>query len=110
MKYNTAQPYFPPEDIEGIIKEFRYILEGRGLFTKGPNVRKFEKCFAEYVGAKYAVAVNSGTSALEIVLKAIGIGPGDEVIVPVQTFVATGACVNTNCGTPVFCEIDSKGL
>lgn len=110
MKYNTALPYFPPEDIEGIIKDFRYILEGNGLFTKGPNVKEFEECFAEYVGVKYAVAVNSGTSALEIALKSIGIGPGDEVIVPVQTFVATGACVNTNRGTPIFCEIDSNYL
>jgi perosamine synthetase len=110
MKYNTAEPYFSPEDIEGIIREFRYILEGNGMFTKGPNVKNFEECFAGYVGTKYGVAVNSGTSALEIVLKAIGIGSGDEVIVPVQTFVATGSCVNINCGTPVFCEIDMNYL
>ena len=110
MKYNTALPYFPSEDIEGIIKEFRYILEGNGLFTKGPNVKKFERCFAEYIGAKYGVAVNSGTSALEIVLKAIGVGLGDEIIVPCQTFVATGTCVNRNGGTPIFCDIDKNYL
>lgn len=110
MKYNSAMPYFPREDIDGIINEFRSIMEGNGLFTKGPNVVKFEKAFAGYVGTKYGIAVNSGTSALEIVLKAIGIELGDEVIVPCQTFVATGSCVNSNNGVPVFCETDKNYL
>ena len=103
-------PFFSPEDIEGIINEFRYVLEGKGLLTKGPIVENFEKCFAEYVGTKYAVAVNSGTSALDVVLKSIGIGEGDEVIIPVQTFIATGSCVNINGGTPVFCGINENYL
>ena len=110
MKYNMAMPYFPREDIDGIINEFRTIMEGNGLFTKGPNVTKFQIAFARYVGTKYGIAVNSCTSALEIVLKAIGIEQGDEVIVPCQTFVATGSSVSINHGTPVFCEIDKNYL
>ena len=68
------------------------------------------RSFSDYVGTKYGVAVNSGTSALEICLKAIGIGLGDEVIVPVQTFVSTGSCVVNNGATPIFCGIDENHL
>ena len=110
MRYNSAMPYFPPEDIDGIINEFRNIMEGNGMFTKGPNVVNFETTFAGYVGAKYGIAVNSCTSALEIALKALGIKSGDEVIVPCQTFIATASCVNSNNGVPVFCETNKNYL
>ena len=110
MKYNTAQPYFPQEDIDKILLQMRDILEGNGLFSKGPTVKSFEKLFSEYTGSKYCVAVNSGTSALEIVSKAIGIKNGDEVIVPTQTFVSTGSCVINNGGTLVISGIDKNHL
>ena len=110
MKYNTALPFFHKEDIENIIPEFEEILKGNGLFTKGPKVKEFELLFSKYIGSKNGVAVNSGTSALEISLKAIGITNGDEVIIPVQTFVSTGSCVINNGGTPVFCEINENHL
>ena len=110
MKYNTALPFFHKEDIENIIPEFEEILKGNGLFTKGPKVKEFEKLFSKYIGSKKGIAVNSGTSALEISLKAIGITNSDEVIIPVQTFVSTGSCVINNGGTPIFCEIDENHL
>ena len=110
MKYRTALPFFPQKDLNKIISEYSEIFEGKHLFTKGPKVKEFENLFAKYISSKYSVAVNSGTSALEICLKAIGINKGDEVIVPVQTFVSTASCVINNNGTPVFCEIDKNHL
>ena len=77
-----------------------------GWMTMGPETEAFEKEFAEYVGAKYAIAVNSATSALFLSLKALDIKPGDEVIVPSFTFAST-ANVVVHCGaTPVFVDIN----
>ena len=108
MIYNIAFPYFPKEDVKEIMKEIEKILIGEGFLTMGENVKSFEKEFANFVGAKYGIATNSCTSALEIVLKSLGIGKGDEVIVPCQTFVATGSAVLTCGAKPVFVEVDSN--
>jgi len=70
------------------------------------KVEEFEEKFAKYHGAKYAVATSSGSGALDIAVKAIGIGPGDEVIVPPYTFVATATCVLQNNAIPIFVDID----
>ena len=110
MRYDTAFPYFPGEDIEMILAEFRGILGGQGMLTMGKNVQAFENEFAAYTGAQYAVATNSCTSALEIALKAIGIKRGDHVIVPAQTFIATGSCVALTGGSVVFCDTDDNFL
>lgn len=81
-----------------------------GWLTMGEQTTFFEQEFAKYVGAKHAVAVNSCTSALFLSLKALGIGKGDEVIVPSFTFAAT-ANVVVHCGaTPVFADITEDGL
>jgi perosamine synthetase len=82
-------------------------LESRWL-TGGPKAKEFEEFFASYTGAKYAVSVNSCTAALHLSLKAIGIKPGDEVIVPVLTFAATANCVLFVGAKPVFVDVDSK--
>ncbi len=73
--------------------------------TTGPKVEEFEKALAKKVGARYAVAVNSGTAALHAAMFAIGIGPGDEVIVPAITFAASANCVVFQGGTPVFADV-----
>jgi len=108
MTYNIAFPYFPEEDVKEIVRQIEKLLYGEGLLTMGENVKSFEEEFATFMGAKYGIATNSCTSALEIVLKSLGIGEGDEVIVPCQTFVATGSAVAICGAKPVFAEVDNN--
>lgn len=75
-------------------------------FILGEEVREFEKEFAAYCGAKYCVALNSGTSALHLALAAVGVGPGDEVITTPNTFVATAEAITYLGARPVFVDID----
>ncbi|MCK4786349.1 MAG: DegT/DnrJ/EryC1/StrS family aminotransferase [Desulfobacteraceae bacterium] len=79
-------------------------------FLGGEKVKEFEKRFAEYIGVKHAIAVNSGTSALHVAIAACGIGPGDEVIVPPFTFTATAASVLMNNAIPIFADIEPDTL
>lgn len=85
----------------------RKVLEN-GWYILGENVEQFEMEFAEYCGSKYCVSVGSGLSALELILKAYQIGPGDEVIVPANTYIATVLAVNNVGAQPVFVEPNSK--
>lgn len=78
--------------------------------TTGPMVGRFERAFAEVTGAAEAVAVSNGTAALHAIMAALGIGPGDEVIVPPLTFVASANCVVYQGGTPVFADVDPATL
>lgn len=79
-----------------------------GQFIMGPNVTGFEKEAAEYLGVKHAVGVNSGTDALVLGIRALGLEPGDEVISSPFTFFATTECVSHLGGTPVFVDIDPE--
>lgn len=76
--------------------------------TQGPLVEKFEKDIAKYCGAKYAVAVNSGTSALHIACLAAGVSAGDEVVTSANTFAASANCVLYCGGKPVFADVESS--
>lgn len=78
------EPLLGEEEIQSVVETIR-----SGWITTGPKVRQFEEEFAKYIGCANAVAVNSGTAALHLALDAIGIGEGDEVIVPTMTFTAT---------------------
>lgn len=91
------------EDIRAVVE----VLKSKSL-TQGPKVVEFEMQLCELTGAKFAVAVNSGTSALHIACLAAGIGPGDEVITSPNTFVASANCVVYCGGRPVFADIDPK--
>jgi dTDP-4-amino-4,6-dideoxygalactose transaminase len=83
----------------------------RGAFILGEEVEAFEAEFAEYVGVRECVGVSSGTAALTIALQAAGIGPGDEVLVPGMTFIASALAVIHAGAAPVLCDVhDSDGL
>ncbi len=77
-----------------------------GWYILGPELDSFEKAFAEYLGVKNCVGLNSGTDALILAVRALGIGPGDEVIVPAGTYIASVLGVTENGATPVY--VDSK--
>ena len=98
-----AKPLIGQEEIRGVLD----VLQS-GTIAEGPRVREFEESFAEYVGTKHAVAVNSGTAALLVGLQARGIGPGDEVIVPPFTFIATANAVLFAGARPVFADVEPE--
>jgi dTDP-4-amino-4,6-dideoxygalactose transaminase len=75
-------------------------------FIMGPEVRAFEEAFAAWCQARYAAGVSSGTAAIELTLRALGVGPGDEVITTPFTFIATAEAISATGATPVFADID----
>lgn len=91
---------------EGEIAAVVEVLES-GLLASGDRVVRFEQAFAETVGTAHAVAVGSGTAALHIGLLALGVGPGDEVIVPSFTFAASANVIRLAGAVPVFADIDA---
>jgi perosamine synthetase len=93
------------DDVEAVIQVLR-----SDWLTTGPNVARFEEAFAAQVGAKYAVAVCNGTAALHAAVFAVGIGPGDEVIVPAMTFAASANCVLYQGGTVIFTDVRADSL
>ena len=96
-------PEFSADEVETAAAVLR---SGKVNYWTGEEGREFEKQFAAFVGRKYAVALANGTLALELALYALGIGPGDQVIVPSRTFVATATCVLLRGATPVFADVD----
>jgi dTDP-4-amino-4,6-dideoxygalactose transaminase len=90
---------------EEIFAQFEKVYENTA-FSGGPFVAAFEADFAKFCGTKYAVAVNTGTSALHLAMLALGIGKGDEVIIPANTFIATPWASSYVGATPVFIDCD----
>ncbi|MGQ9506287.1 MAG: DegT/DnrJ/EryC1/StrS family aminotransferase [Candidatus Bathycorpusculaceae bacterium] len=97
-------PQIGKEEIEAVIKVLKSGILTHGLGA-GPMVTQFEKAYAKFVGAKEAIAVNSGTAAIHLAVIAMGIKPGDEVILPSFTFVATAEAILTVGAKPVFVDI-----
>lgn len=91
------------------IKAVLNVLKTKRL-SLGPELEKFEKISAKLAGVKYAIAVNSGTSALHLIVRALGIGQGDEVITTPFSFISSSNCVVYEGAKPVFVEIDEKTL
>lgn len=83
-------------------------VSSRAAFTLGSEVEGFESEFAAWCGSEHAVGVSSGTAALELVLRGLGIGPGDEVIVPTNSFIATAEAVSAAGATPVLVDVDEE--
>ena len=100
-----AQQDVDEDDIRAVVT----VLRSQWL-TTGPNVETFEEAVAQFVGARYAVAVSNGTAALHAALSALDVGPGDEVIVPPLTFVATANAVLFMDATPVFADVSPDTL
>jgi dTDP-4-amino-4,6-dideoxygalactose transaminase len=102
--FDTATPLVPLADelraaIDRVLASQRYIL--------GPEVAAFESEFAAYCGTRHAVGVANGTDAITIALRAMGVGPGDEVIVPSFTFYASAEAIPPTGASPVFCDVDA---
>lgn len=105
MRIPLSAPEITESDIEAVTR----VLRGTSL-SLGPQLRKFEDGMKEYLGAPHAVAVNSGTSGLHLAIRALGIGEGDEVIVPSFAFIAVANAVCYERAVPVFVEIRAETL
>jgi dTDP-4-amino-4,6-dideoxygalactose transaminase len=84
------------------------LLFAASAFSLGPYVEEFEQAFAAWLGADHVVALDSGTAALHLAMIAAGIGPGDQVLVPANTFIATAWGVVYVGATPIFCDVDAE--
>ncbi len=103
MNIPITKPFLDEREQELVAK-----VIASGWVTQGPRVEEFEQVFAAYVGAPHAVAVTSCTTALHLALLALDIEPGDEVIVPSMTFIATANTILHAGATPVFAEVDAR--
>ena len=100
-----ALPLIGEEEIASVSDSLR-----SGWLTTGPKVKRFEEEFADFVGAKYALAVNSATAGLHLSLDALGVGPGDRVLTTIYTFTATAEVIRYMGADPVFVDIDPSTL
>jgi perosamine synthetase len=98
---SVARPSFGVEEERAVVETLR-----SGWVSQGPKVAEFEKRFAEYVGAREAIAVSSCTTALHLAMVASGIQQGDEVLCPSLSFIATANCIRYAGATPVFVDVD----
>jgi perosamine synthetase len=103
MNVPLSQPYLGQEEIDAVVA----VLKSDRL-ALGPVTAEFERLFAEAIGAKYALAVNSGTSGLHLAVRALGLGPGDEVITTPFSFIASSNCILFEGATPVFVDADER--
>ena len=101
--FDTRTPLAPLR--EEIAAKVAAVIEA-GTFILGPEVAAFEAEFAEHLGARHAVGVANGTDAITLALRALGIGPGDEVVVPSYTFYASAEAIVNAGARPVFCDVD----
>jgi dTDP-3-amino-3,4,6-trideoxy-alpha-D-glucose transaminase len=105
--FDTTTPLAPLR--EAIDQRVLEVLAS-GRYILGPEVEAFETDFAAWLGARHAVGVGNGTDALTLALRALGVGPGDEVVVPSFTFYASPESIGPTGATPVFCDIDPETM
>src|SRR5690242_18260922 len=101
VKIPITKPFFGAEERAAVVEP----LES-GWVVQGPRVAEFERAFAAYSGAPFALATTSCTTALHLALVALGVGPGDEVVVPAFTWVATANVVEMQGARPVFVDVE----
>ena len=104
---NTAfspWPSFTQEEADAVV---RVVLSNKVNYWTGTECREFEKEFAQWCGSGHAIALANGTVALDLALKGLGVGPGDEVVVTPRTFIASVSCVVNAGATPVFADVDA---
>lgn len=105
VKYSYLEEQF--KDYEVILGKIGAVVQA-GDFTLGRAVGEFEEAFAAKLGARFGIGVNSGTDALFLSLKAIGVGPGDEVITAANTFIATAGAIAATGARPVYCDVTDE--
>src|ERR1700722_10926717 len=105
VRYSYLPEQF--EDVSAIFDELKCLVP-TGDFTLGKPVAEFERRFADLIGVKHAIGVGSGTDALKLPLKALGIGHGDEVITAANTFIATVGAIAETGATPVLIDCDDS--
>src|SRR5438034_8133813 len=100
---SMSAPDIDDQDIAAVVEVLR-----SGRLSLGPKIEAFEEAISHYVGVRHAVAVSSGTAALHLIVKALGLGPGDEVLVPSFTFAASVNALLYEGVTPVFVDIEPE--
>jgi len=105
MRIDLFKPWITEAETDAVAEVMR-----SGWLGMGPKVEEFERLFSEYVEASHAVALSSGTAALQLALEVLGIGPGDKVIVPAMTFVSTAHAVCHVGATPIFADVCADTL
>jgi len=103
MKINIASPQIGKEEINAVVEVMK-----SGMLAQGPKVHEFEEKFAKFIGTKFAIATSNGTTALEVALRAYGIGEGDEMITTPFTFIASANAILYTGARPVFVDIDPE--
>jgi UDP-N-acetyl-3-dehydro-alpha-D-glucosamine 3-aminotranferase len=101
--FDTETPLAP---LRGALLDRAAAVLNGGRYVLGPEVEAFESEFADYLGVRHVIGVANGTDAITIALRALGVGPGDEVVVPSFTFYATAEAAVTAGARPVFCDVD----
>jgi dTDP-4-amino-4,6-dideoxygalactose transaminase len=105
--FDTKTPLAPLR--ETIDERIRAVIDSAS-FILGPDVAAFEEEFAAWIGVRHAIGVANGTDALTLALRALGVGPGDEVVVPSFTFYASAEAIGPTGATPAFCDVDPETM
>ena len=108
MRVPLFDPRTPLEPLRERLQSAMESVVDSGAFILGPEVHAFEREFAAYVGTAHAIGVANGTEALTIALRALGVGPGDDVVVPSFSFYASAEAIPPTGATPVFCDVDPE--
>jgi perosamine synthetase len=104
-KIPWARPAVGDEELDGVVETMK-----SGWLSSGPRVERFEQEMARRAGRKYGVAVNNGTAALDLAIRVAGVQPGDEVIVPALSYLATASVLVIQGAKPVFVDVDARNL